>query len=218
MRILLALTGSLKQHMNAEIKAGKIATAAAIKAAVDEAKNDLRQQTRSAGLGNRLAMAWRGEVYPKGKPSLRAAGLVFTKAPKLIDGFAHGTVIRSRNGFWMAIPTEAAPKKGVGGKRISPSTFPEHVYGPLRFVQRTGKPALLVVDNQRARKGKRGGFTRASARAQARGEVATVAMFILVPQVRLKKRLSLDETAARVQNRLPRAILDAWERLSDDDE
>jgi hypothetical protein len=42
---------------------------------------------------------------------------------------------------WLAIPTENAPRKGVGGKRISPSTFPEQCLGRLRLVARPGRAA-----------------------------------------------------------------------------
>jgi hypothetical protein len=99
--------------------------------------------------------------------------------------FDEGVTIKSKKGLWLAIPTPAAPRRGIGGKRISPSTFPEHRFGQLRFVYRgSGKPSLLVVDGLRARGGKRGGFSKAGKRAQATGRgLTTVVMFIMVPQV-----------------------------------
>ena len=61
---------------------------------------------------------------------LDAASLVYTNAPQIIRAFDEGAVIRSKRGRFLAIPTENAPRKGTDGKRISPSTFPAHRFGP----------------------------------------------------------------------------------------
>ena len=52
-------------------------------------------------------------------------------------------MIRSRRGRFLAIPTENAPRKGTDGRRISPSTFPEHRFDPLHEVY-LPKPKLAV--------------------------------------------------------------------------
>ena len=81
----------------------------------------------------------------------------------------------------------------------------------LRFVFRPGRPGLLVVDGLRAGSGRHGGFRRASQRALRTGQgVVTVVMFVLVPQVRLRKRLDIDGAARRWQGLLPQLVLDAW--------
>jgi hypothetical protein len=68
----------------------------------------------------------------------------------------------------------------------------------LRFIYRQGKPSLLVAENQRARKGQRGGFSAASQKAQASGlGLVTVPMFLLVPQVTLKKKFDVDSATRR---------------------
>ena len=114
--------------------------------------------------------------------------------------FDEGAVIRSRRGRFLAIPTENAPRKGTDGKRIRPSTFPEHRFGPLRFVPRSGGPLLLVVDGLRAsfsrKSGELRGFRGATDRARERGDgLTTVVMFVLVPQVKLPKRLDVSRAA-----------------------
>jgi hypothetical protein len=80
-------------------------------------------------------------------------------------------VVRSKRGRFLAIPTENAPRKGTDGRRISPSTFPEHRFGPLQFVPRPNGPSLLVVDGLRAslsrKTSEQRGFRRASDRAAA---------------------------------------------------
>jgi hypothetical protein len=215
MRLQIALAGSLRETLAAEMAAGERATSAAMRATVGAVKAELRAQVTGAGLGARLARTWRGDVYPRAGDSLRAAGSVTSKAPKIVRAFDEGAVIRSANGLWLAIPTENAPKKGLGGKRITPSNFPEHVFGPLRFVYLGRAKALLVADGLRARRGKRGGFARATDKARASGRgLATAVMFVLVPQVRLRKRLDFLPVAQAAGDALPGLIVRLWEAQS----
>ena len=214
MRLEAALQGDLEKHMEAEMKAAGSAVVAGTRRAADGLKQEMRTQVASAGLGRRLSNSWRGKIYENKK--LNAAGRVWTKAPTIMRAFDEGVTIKSKKGLWLAIPTPSAPRRGIGGKRISPSTFPEHRFGRLRFVYRgTGKPSLLVVDGLRARGGKRGGFARAGKRAQATGRgLTTVVMFIMVPQVRLRKRLDFTGAGRRWQRRLPQLIANAWQDTS----
>jgi len=81
----------------------------------------------------------------------------------------------------------------------------------LRFVYRRGAPSLLVAENLRARSGKRGGFAVPSAGALRSGRgLATVPIFILVPQVSFKKRLDVAGAAQRWQARLVELVLARW--------
>jgi Family of unknown function (DUF6441) len=117
----------------------------------------------------------------------------------------------SKCGRFLAIPTENAPRKGTDGKRISPSTFPEHRFGALRFVPRQSRPSLLVVDGLRAsysrQTGGLRGFRRATERARRSGQgLTTVVMFLLVPQVKLTKRLDVTRAAERWSTQLPALI------------
>jgi Family of unknown function (DUF6441) len=170
---------------------------------------ELRRQVGSAGLGQRLANSWQDRHYPNQK--LDAASLIYTKAPQIIRAFDEGAVIRSRRGRFLAIPTENAPGKGTDGKRISPSTFPEHRFGPLRFVPRPNGPSLLVVDGLRAsfsrQTGGLRGFRRATEQARERGHgLTTVVMFLLVAQVTLHKRLDIARAAEHWSAQLPALI------------
>lgn len=204
-----ALGEAVRRDLEAE--AGRIAKA--VEAGVGDAgeglKQDLRRQVLAAGLGVRLARTWRSRTYPnKGHD---AASLVWSKAPHIVRAFDEATVIRSRNGLWLAIPTPAAPKRGVGGKRIDPSNFPEHRFGRLRFVYRRGRPSLLVVDGVRVnastgrvgRRSKGGAYTRSG---RMKTGMSTVVMFLLVPQVRMPKRLDVERAAAKWTRALPRLI------------
>ena len=208
MKLTTTITGSIKAGMEAEMRTISKAVTAGVKEAGRGSKADLRKQVISAGLGMRLSRTWRERTYPnKGHDT---ASLVWSKAPQIIRTFDEGAVIKSKSGFWLAIPTEQAPKRGVGGKRINPSNFPEHRFGPLRFVYRRGRPSLLVVDGVRVnmcgrvgRRANSGAFTKTGRMKQG---MATSVMFIMVPRVRLKKRLDVKREIKRWERRLPGLI------------
>ncbi|WP_041802733.1 DUF6441 family protein [Micavibrio aeruginosavorus] len=215
MRLKAAFEGNLKEYMKAEFATAERAVTLGVRETTDGLKMSMRRQVTSAGLGQRMANTWRGDNYPKGQNSIRAAGVVYTKASRIMEGFEDAAVIRSKDGWWLAIPTPNAPKRGVGGKRINPSNFPEHTYGRLRFVYRSGKPSLLVVDNARAsynrKSGQLRGFRKASDRAVSKGSgLTTVVMFWLVPQVQLPRLITFNTEAKRWFDRLPQLILKNW--------
>lgn len=218
MRLTLAITGKLAEIAAAEQRFGEIATFDGIESVTRSATLELRSQTRAAGLGAKVANAWRDRAFPKTRRSLNAVGTIWSQAPKIHDGFSRGTPIRSAGGAFLAVPTENAPKRGVGGKRISPSNFPEHRFGPLRFVYRRGKPSLLVVDAVRVGKtGRVSGRVKSATTKSGslRRGIATVVMFVLVPQVRLRKVFDLGATAERWGAKIPNEIAQRWQALSD---
>jgi len=210
MKLAAAISGDLRKIMAEEVKAAEDAVTAGMRQAADGLKADLRRQVTEAGMGQRLANTWRAELYPKGRKSIKAAGFVFTKAPTIIRAFDQGAVIKSRHGFWLAIPTGAAGK-GARGKRMTPGLWEQMHGSRLRFIYRRGAPSLLVAENMRARTGKRGGFAHGGASALRTGRgLATVVMFILVPQISLKKRLDVNGAAERWADALPGLIVGNW--------
>lgn len=215
MKLDATLEGKLDAALARELVRGEAAVMRAVRRAGQGLKEELRGQVRGAGLGGRLANTWRAKTYPERGASLGAAALVWSKAPQVVRAFDEGVTIRSKNGFWLAIPTENAPKRGVGGGRISPSNFPEHRFGRLRFVYRPGKPGLLVAEGLRAsfsrKTGEMRGFRRAGERARAAGRTASVVMFVLVPQVRLRKRLDAGTAGHRWLQRLESMIAAEWD-------
>jgi Family of unknown function (DUF6441) len=209
MKLIGIITRSLQADMQAELRDLERAVAGGTRDAGRGLRTELRRQVASAGLGQRLANSWRVKHYPN--QQIDAASLVYTKAPQIIRAFDEGAVIRSRRGRFLAIPTENAPRRGTDGRRISPSTFPEHRFGLLRFVPRPSGPSLLVVDGLRAsfsrQTGQLRGFRRATDRARRSGQgLTTVVMFLLVPQVKLRKRLDVARSAERWSAQLPALI------------
>jgi hypothetical protein len=113
--------------------------------------------------------------------------------------------------WWTAFAIAGATPKGTDGKRISPRTLPEHRFGPLRFVRRQSGPSFLVADGLRAsfsrKTGELPGFRRSTDRARRSGQgLTTVVMFLLVPQVKLSKRLDVARAAERWPGQQPALI------------
>ena len=215
MRLQAALSGDFGQLLQAELQQAERAVTTGVRQATVGLQAELRAQVTAAGLGPRLARAWRSRIYPESGTSLTAAGVVWTKAPRIIRTFTQTTTIRSRRGLYLAIPTPAAGRYGDGRRKITPLGWERRTGLRLRFVYRRNGPSLLVADNARltgrgqavGNTGRRSGasFTRLQGRT-------TVPIFILVPQVTLKKRLDVDTSAATWARRLPGLVDRAWRR------
>jgi hypothetical protein len=92
-------------------------------------------------LPQRLANSIRAQVYPASRPSLNAAALVWSKAPVIVGAHDTGPLIRSRNDFWLTIPTVAAGH-GLRGGRITPGEWERRTGLRLRFVYRRSGASL----------------------------------------------------------------------------
>ena len=204
MKLDLNITGNIVVAMRAEVLAGEKAVTTAMQDAGAGLKADWRGQITGAGLGQRLARTIRAANYPKGQPSLNAAALVCSKAPVIIGTHDTGPLIRSKDGFWLAIPTPAAGK-GARGRRLSPGEWERRRGLRLRFVFRRRGPSLLVADGRLNNRG----LGVASRSKTGRGK-ATVPIFLLVPQVKLAKRLDLARDAERAQAAVPGLIVANW--------
>ena len=204
MKLKLDITPDLAAIMAAEIKAGERAVTAATREAGTNLKTAWRGQITGAGLGERLARTIRSEQFPKGRPSLSAAAVVWSKAPVIIGAHDAGPLIRSRNGFWLAIPTPAAGKSARGG-RITPGEWERRSGLRLRFVYRRTGPSLLVAEGRLNARGR-----AVASRSKTGRGVTTVPIFLLVPQVKLPKRLDLARDARATQDALPGAIVAKW--------
>jgi len=191
--------------LEAEIKAGEHAVSSAMKAAGAEFKQAWRGQITGAGLGQRLARSIRNKTYPERAESLDAATLIWSKAPKIIHAHDKGVLIRSKLGFYLAIPTEAAGK-GRGGARLTPGEWERRRGMRLRFIYRRNGPSLLVAEKARINTR---GTAVASRSKTGRGQV-TAPIFLLVPQVKLRKRLDLARDAEKVAGSVPGLIVDKW--------
>lgn len=170
-----------------------------------------RSDVVAAGLGRRLSNTIRSDAYPKGTDSLNAAAQVWSNAPHIVGAFEEGALISSADGFWLAIPLPAAGR-GRGNRRTNPGDFEQRTGMRLRFVYRSGRSALLVAED--ARLNARGQARRKGGRRRKTDGILTgsqsVPVFVLVPQVRLAKRLDLYGIAERQIARLPQAVVSGW--------
>lgn len=212
MRINVDISGSVGEWSLAEIRAGERAVQRGISQSTLSLKSLLRGQVTGAQLGGRLAGSIRSEVYPKGKPSMNAAGLVFTKAPKIIDAFDTGPLIRAQSGIWLAIPLPNIGK-GPRGKKLTPGEWEKRTGRQLRFIYRKGRTALLVDEGKKApgnvfvrRRTRRGTMLMEPRTFKNR----IVPIFTLVPQVKLRKRLNILGAANQATNGLASAIVANW--------
>lgn len=204
MKLKLDIDPDIVAMMAAEIRAGERAVSAAMREAGTGLKSDWRGQITGAGLGRRLANSIRNQNFPRSGESLDAAALVWSKAPVIVGAHDTGPLIRSKDRFWLAIPLPAAGKSTRGG-RITPGEWERRTGLRLRFVYRRRGPSLLVAEGRLNTKGR-----AVASRSKTGRGVATVPIFLLVPQVKLRKRLDLARDAQRAHDALPGLIVANW--------
>jgi hypothetical protein len=213
MRLEVTVIGSGFRDVTAAVLSeAELAVTAGMQDAGVGLQQGWRRQVTGSGLGQRLANTVRLRVFPGAEPSLGAAALVWTKAPAIIAAFERGALIRGVRGLWLAIPLPAAGKTGLGGKKVTPLGWERRTGMRLRFVYRRGKPSLLVADDARLTRAT--GLATSIRRPRRRDGIltgaATVPVFLLVPQVKLPKKLDIAGLAGEAAVRLPGAILSRW--------
>ncbi len=204
MKFGVNIIGDIARIMEAEARAGEKPVTTAMREAGTGLKSAWRAQITGAGLGARLARTIRSEAYPKGRSSLNAAALVWSKAPVIVGAHDTGPLIRSKSGFWLTIPTAAAGKSTRGG-RITPGEWERRTGLRLRFVYRRSGPSLLVAEGRLNTRGR-----AVASRSKTGRGLTTVPIFLLVPQVRLRKRLDLARDAERARDAVPGLIVANW--------
>jgi hypothetical protein len=198
------IVGDIASLLETEAKSGEKAVSTAMRIAGTGLKDAWRAQITGAGLGPRLARTIRSEQFPKGRPSLNAAALVWSKAPVIVNAHDTGPLIRSKDGFWLAIPTAAAGTSRRGG-RITPGEWERRTGLRLRFVYRRAGPSLLVAEGRLNSKGR-----AVASRSKTGRGLVTAPIFLLVPQVKLPKRLNLARDADRALDSVPGLIVANW--------
>ncbi|OYU38904.1 MAG: hypothetical protein CFE33_13875 [Pseudorhodobacter sp. PARRP1] len=204
MKLKIDITPDIVAMMREEVLAGERAVSTAMRQAGTNLKSAWRVQITGAGLGRRLANSIRAANFPKSGESLNAATLVWSNAPVIGGAHDTGPLIRSKNGFWLAIPTPAAGKSTRGGK-ITPGEWERRTGLRLRFIYRRRGPSLLVAEGRLNTKGR-----AVASRSKTGRGVVTAPIFLLVPQVKLTKRLDLARDAVRAADGVPGLIVANW--------
>lgn len=242
MRLTASQIGfSIADLVQRERAAGARAARSVVTTEGRRAQEALRTQVRGAfgAKGTRLANTWRLAVYPTSpRPTLRPAAEVLSRAPLIIDAFDRGALIRPRGGGrFLAVPLEANRR---GGRRTSkPRVTPaQMVASRAAFVlplagSRNKLWCLRVTTAQSRSRGGRvttqaigGNLLQVGARGTAfRGTYLTrgrlterliaqglVPMFLLLPELRLAKRLDIAAVARSADARMMEALRSAWAR------
>ena len=196
---------------------GDIAQAAtgAMRETMPLAKQELRYQVISAGMGQRLANTWRGEVYPTNRRALNPAGYIWSNAPDIIDSFVRGATIRPFAGSqYLWIPTKNVPRsrgrvsrKGgnLKGGAITPDECEDRFNTDFIVLRGRNGRLLAFMDLLAAKRGR--GFRPATRARLAQGrERRLTLMYVLTPSVRMPKLLDLDQVAQRWSARFERSF------------
>lgn len=221
MKISFDLDASIAGIAEDEIRSAERAVTGGVRDVGSMIKTSWRQQVVGSGLGQRLANTIRQSDYPARGESIGAASLVYARpnrkksasAADVIDAFDKGALIRGKDRIWLAIPLPAAGPVAATFRRgrLTPYLWEQRTGIPLRFVYRRGRPSLLVADDARVsttgQARKKGGRRRKDGMLTG---AQTVPVFLLLPQVKLRKRLNLGESARAANARLAQAILARW--------
>ena len=133
--------------------------------------------------GTSLKSAWRGQITGAGLGTRLGNSIRLASFPKSGDSLNAAALVWSN----------------------APVIIGAHDSGRLRFIYRRRGPSLLVAEGRLNSKGR----AVASKSKTGRG-VATVPIFLLVLQVRLRKRLDLARDAERAVDGVPGLILAGW--------
>lgn len=235
MKFVAQVKGNIAEYMKLEAEGGARAASRVMGEETRRLQLDLRSQINAAfgpkgrGLGN----AWRAQTFPRSRPSLGAAGLVWSKVPAIVDAFEKGAMIRPKGGKkFLAIPTgfnAAKGRRGRGekGMRVTPAQM---VASKQAFMRpfKSGKGFVWCLPLKRGENtGKQrrtrlmaggvaevGTGNRKGREAWARGLLAQgmVPMFLLLPAVNLPKRLDIRKPAEQAAARIPGRFVAEWDK------
>ena len=124
MKFVAQVTGNIAEYMKLEAEGGARAASRVMGEETRNLQLNLRGQIsaafapRGVGLGN----AWRARTFPR-RPSLGAAGLVWSKVPAIVDAFEKGAMIRPKGGKkFLAIPTPLNLQRGYRKRKRAGQT------------------------------------------------------------------------------------------------
>lgn len=222
MRLAAAISGDLRKQVSKEWREAGKAIRSGLREAGKGLQADLKRDANAAGLG-KLAKVWRVRVYGGRRGPWESSALVYPKGGERTRGalwaFEHGATIRAERGRYLLVPTNFNRKGGRRGGRV--------LYQPDElkdsFVKKTRGGHLLMFARVAHAQAKVRGSVRdrayvnerllGSGRVKRTREIlkaGAVPMFILVPQIRVTKRLNIAGLARRWEAKLPALILKHW--------
>ncbi len=217
MRLGAALLGDLRQVVQEEIKDMQANIVDGLREGGQGCLSELRQHVAGADLG-RLARAWAMRIY-KNAGALDATALLFVKgrsARAAMASFEYGAIVRPVKGRYLAIPTQFNRAGGRKGGKV--------LYRPKdltdSFVIRSNDGSLLLMARvqhaQTKSKGRIADKAYVNSRLLGSGrkkrtaallQYGAVPMFVLMPSVRITKRLDIAAIANKWADETARIIL-----------
>lgn len=221
-----------------EMNAARQAVTSGIRKTAEGAKGDWRAQIASAGLDAKLANTVAFKQYPS-HASFRSAAIVYSKAPEIMESYASGARIVARGGgHYLALPTtfnreggrrngkpkitaQAMAKLGRGWTFALPM---RNHRGKLWFLRVTRSESRSRAGRTKARAwaggigpggigGKRGVELGSGRRARVEEILKTgyVPMFVLLPEVLVKKMLDIESIGDDWANIEGDLIMQEWD-------
>lgn len=158
----------------------------------------LRQDVLQAGLGEKVANAWRADIYPKSASAHTHAPAVqvYSKAPNIVTSFGQDTLIQHHDGLYLALPTKDTPK--VGRRFASPLEVEVIFNQDLIFFPGRGQQKLAFIDAVKSKSGKKWRRATSARTGKQNRKAELVLMFVMVRQVHLRKRLDWQDIFAQL--------------------
>jgi hypothetical protein len=227
MRLGAALLGDLREEMRDEVRNLAPPLRRALRSAGDELKDDLKAHTEAAGLG-KLGRAWRHKHFSgRGNP-FDMVSIIFPNGRgvrRAIEALDQGVTVRPTKSKYLAIPTNFNRKAGRRGGRVL--FKPDQLKDSFVARAKNGNLILFARVASAQSKSRRGQIQQkafvnstlsgrnasrllGSGRRRRTEDVlkfGVVPMFVLVPEVRIKKRLNIDDVVRLALNDLPRRIV-----------
>jgi hypothetical protein len=192
----------------------KIALAVRVREGLERATreailNPLRAHTAAALKGGRIATTWRVALFPDPpNHTLRPSAMIYTMAPHIIRVHDAGAVIVPKSGRkFLAIPTAAVPRQGSERKHLTMAQMEKRA-GPWRILAAdNGRFVVVGKHHSQVKRLRRRHRLRIEEgeKSFSASKDRTV-YFILVPEVRLPKRLNVAGVMAAGRARLPAII------------
>lgn len=213
LRTDVVIDGSVAEIMAREGLMWETAVTRAVDGVGVAIKNDWRGQIVGAGLGDGLAFSVRSKTYPDWTVSANAAAEVKSAAGDILTGHDEGSLITARNGRYLAIPMPVV--RDI--PQVTPEKFKRVRGMDLRPVK-TARGLLLVAEGRLTKRARAPGFARAKKKLRLKSgafgmHAVSFVAFVLVPQVKLPKRLDLMPAAQAHAARLDGMIVRAYERI-----
>ena len=224
MRLDLHVVGDIRRILNEDWKAGRKAIRSGIRDTSRGLRDDLRADGAAAGLG-KLARVWRTRLYRGRGGAWDSVGFVYPKGGERTRGalwaLEYGAIIRPKNARYLLIPTQFNRKRGRRGGKVL--YRPEELQDS--FVQKSKGGSLLLFARVGHAQTRSNGRVRdrafvnsqmlGSGRAKRTRDIlgyGVVPMFVLVPQVTIRKRLNIRQLTEKWEAKLGYFILRNWDK------